>query len=75
LTVFDAHGLIERSPDPGDGRRQIISLTPAGAARAEDTALAKEEWLARALQDQFTEDERRIVVQAMSILDRLTQSR
>jgi len=37
LTTGDLgqRGLVERSPDPADGRRNIISITPAGAAHLE----------------------------------------
>jgi DNA-binding MarR family transcriptional regulator len=74
LTVLDTRGFIERSPDPNDGRRQLISLTAAGVARAENTTSAREEWLARALQDRLTEGERRAVRHAMALLDRLAES-
>jgi DNA-binding MarR family transcriptional regulator len=74
LTVLQTRGFIERSPDPTDGRRQLISLTAAGVARAENTTSAREEWLARALQDRLTEDERRVVRRAMTLLERLAES-
>jgi DNA-binding MarR family transcriptional regulator len=74
LTVLQTRGFIERSPDPTDGRRQLISLTAAGVARAENTTSAREEWLARALQDRLTEDERRAVRRAMTLLERLAES-
>ena len=74
LAVLDNRGFIQRSPDPTDGRRQLISLTPAGVARAENTTSAREEWLARALQDRLTEGERRAVRHAMALLDRLAES-
>src|SRR6476646_9317084 len=51
LAVLDNRGFIHRSPDPTAGRRQLISLTDAGVAQAEDTIGAREEWLARVLQD------------------------
>ncbi|MYS20079.1 DNA-binding transcriptional regulator, MarR family [Streptomyces sp. DvalAA-14] len=73
LTVLDQHGLIERRPDPLDGRRQLVSLTGAGRERAEGNRQAREEWLARALHDRFTEGERRTVIEAMALLDRLAQ--
>jgi len=44
-------------------------LTDAGVAQAEDTIGAREEWLARVLQDGLTEDERRAVRHAMALLD------
>ena len=74
LAVLEARGFIHRSPDPTDGRRQLISLTAAGVARAENTTSAREEWLARALQDRLTDDERRVVRHAMALLSRLAES-
>ena len=74
LAVLEERGFIHRNPDPADGRRQLISLTAAGISHAENTTSAREEWLARALQDRLTEDERRTVRHAMTLLDRLTES-
>jgi DNA-binding MarR family transcriptional regulator len=74
LAVLHARGFIQRTPDPTDGRRQLIALTPAGAARAENTSSEREEWLARALQDRLTEGERRAVRHAMTLLDRIAES-
>ncbi|MGV9776549.1 MarR family winged helix-turn-helix transcriptional regulator [Streptosporangium sp. NPDC003464] len=36
-------GLVEREPDPADGRSSWVRLTPAGARRAEELALATTE--------------------------------
>src|ERR1700749_3018102 len=30
LAALEARGLVERRPDPGDGRRAVISISPAG---------------------------------------------
>jgi DNA-binding MarR family transcriptional regulator len=73
LAVLDDHGLIRRSPDPRDGRRQVVSLTPAGRERVEGSRQAKEEWLARALQDRYSGAERRAIAEALTLLDRLTR--
>ena len=72
VSALETHGLIQREPDPDDGRRQVITLTTQGRKRAERDRQAREEWLARALQQQFSERERRVIVEALSLLHRLT---
>jgi DNA-binding MarR family transcriptional regulator len=72
LTGLAGHGLIRRTPDPDDGRRQVISLTTAGRRRAENDRQVREEWLARAMQERYSERERRVILDALSLLQRLT---
>ncbi|MEW9534237.1 MarR family winged helix-turn-helix transcriptional regulator [Microbispora sp. NPDC049125] len=72
LAVLDQRGLVQRRPDPGDGRRQLISLSEAGREFFDDRRRVSEEWLTRALHDHFTEAERQTVIEAMALLDRLT---
>lgn len=73
LAALDERGLIERRPDPADGRRQLVSVSAAGRAFLADKRRAGEEWLARALQDHYTEEERQAVIAAFALLDRLTR--
>jgi DNA-binding MarR family transcriptional regulator len=73
LAALDEHGMIQRRPDPEDGRRQLVSLTEVGHERVEGTRQAREEWLSRSFQDHFTPRERRTVIEAMALLERLTQ--
>jgi DNA-binding MarR family transcriptional regulator len=72
VTALDQHGLIKRAADPDDGRRQVISLTAAGRRRAESDRQVREEWLARAMQERYSERERRVINDALSLLTRLT---
>ena len=72
LAGLDQHGLIRRAPGPDDGRRQLISLTATGRRRAESDRQIREEWLARAMQERYTERERRVINDALSLLQRLT---
>lgn len=74
LAVLDRHGLLRRDPDPGDGRRQLISLSEAGGEFVEARARARAQWLARAIQECWTRAERGTVREALTLLDRLTPS-
>jgi DNA-binding MarR family transcriptional regulator len=74
LAALDQHGLIQRHPDPEDGRRQLVMLTAAGRERAEGDRQAREEWLARALQERYTEEQRHVVIEALVLLERLTHT-
>lgn len=66
------HGLIQRKPDPDDGRRQLIVLTPQGRKHAESDRKVREEWLVRAIQERYSERERQVINEALALLQRLT---
>ena len=73
VAALNERGLIERTPDPEDGRRQMISLTGADRQRAESNRQVREEWLARAIHDRYSESERRTILDALALLERLTE--
>jgi DNA-binding MarR family transcriptional regulator len=70
---LDMHGLIDRTPDPHDGRRRLITLTGLGRRRAESDRAVREEWLVRAMQDRYTERERQVINDALALLGRLDE--
>lgn len=72
LGGLDQLGYLQRSPDPDDGRRQVISLTPAGRTRAAHHRSARQEWLAMTIQDRYTEAERQVINEALTLLERIT---
>jgi DNA-binding MarR family transcriptional regulator len=72
LAVLGERGLIDRCADPGDGRRQVVSLSALGRERAADYRRARHEWLVRRLQEDCTEAERTVVLRALRLLERLT---
>lgn len=74
VAALEQRRLIARTPDPEDGRRQVVSLTTAGQRRAESDRQVREEWLARAIQERYSERERRTILDALSLLERLTES-
>lgn len=74
VLALEAAGLVSRSPDPEDGRRQVVSLTDRGRERRRGERLARQAWLARALEEHGTEEEVRAVITAMALLDRVAQA-
>ncbi|MFD6532721.1 MarR family winged helix-turn-helix transcriptional regulator [Streptomyces sp. NPDC060184] len=72
VAALAARGLVVRRPDPADGRRLLIALTPEGRRRVEEGRQVRTEWLAERLQDRCTEEERQAVIAALAVLERLT---
>jgi DNA-binding MarR family transcriptional regulator len=71
LATLEAAGLVARTPDPSDGRRQIVTLTAAGRERVEGARDARQEWFTTALEENYTEDERRTIIAAAGLLERI----
>ena len=74
LAALQARGLIERRPDPGDGRRAVMSVTDAGLDLLRSRRNAKVRQLARALAAEFTPAELERLAAAAPLLERLGQS-
>ncbi len=73
LAALEQLGLIARTPDPADGRRQIVELTDAGRREEAGNQEAREEWLTRAVHERLTEAERVTLIEAMRLLERLVR--
>jgi DNA-binding MarR family transcriptional regulator len=62
---------ILRTPSADDGRKTLLSLTDAGISRVEQARLEKQEWLAKALHERVSEDEKDLLTAALQILIKL----
>ncbi|HEY1567573.1 MAG TPA: MarR family transcriptional regulator [Solirubrobacteraceae bacterium] len=74
LGALEARGLIERAPDPDDGRRAVMSITDAGLDLLRSRRTAKVQQLSRALSTEFTPDELTRLAAITPLLERLAQS-
>ncbi|BCJ33445.1 MarR family transcriptional regulator [Actinocatenispora thailandica] len=71
LNALDAQGLIERRPDPEDGRRQIITLSAAGQAQVASGRQGRHAWLAQELDRELTADQLARINDAIALLRRV----
>ena len=74
LAALEARGLVERHPDPQDGRRSVMSVTDAGRQMLGDKRNARSEQLAVALSAGFTPAELKQLLAAAPLLERLAQN-
>jgi DNA-binding MarR family transcriptional regulator len=72
VASLEAKGLIQRSADPADGRRVILSLTSAGDATVQARRSARDQQFTRALSALST-DERAQLLEVMPLLRRLAE--
>jgi DNA-binding MarR family transcriptional regulator len=73
VAALEGRGLVERQPDPDDGRRAVISVTEAGRQVLRDRRNAHTALLARALSDGFTRVELDVLAGAAPLLERLAE--
>jgi DNA-binding MarR family transcriptional regulator len=74
LAGLEARGLVERRPDPADGRRIVLSLSAAGQRMLSDRRSARTRQLAAALAAGFTGTELGQLMTAAPLLERLADS-
>lgn len=63
--------LIEKSPSGEDKRMVLLSLTAKGKRYVEDNRRQKQEWLAQALHENVSDNEKDVLMDALKILIRI----
>ncbi|MFC4501157.1 MULTISPECIES: MarR family winged helix-turn-helix transcriptional regulator [Streptomyces] len=71
LKSLDVAGMIERSPDPDDGRRQIITLSTEGRNRVEHDRRKRREWFAREMDRRYDPEQLATINEALTLLGEL----
>jgi DNA-binding MarR family transcriptional regulator len=72
--ALEARGLLQRTADPDDGRRQILSPTEAGLATLRSRRDTKTQAMAAALDAEFSAEELERLRAAAPLFERLAQS-
>jgi DNA-binding MarR family transcriptional regulator len=74
VAALQAGGLVSRAPDPGDRRRVLIALTPAGREALAVDRRRREGWLADAIRGDLSPKEQRALADAAVLLARIAES-
>ncbi|MFN8216367.1 MAG: MarR family transcriptional regulator [Solirubrobacterales bacterium] len=72
LGCLEREGLIERTPDPGDGRSSLVAVNASGRERLRRLRRRKNAYLARRMRD-LTGEEIATLERAAEILDRMRE--
>ena len=70
VTKLEAHGLVVRSPDPGDRRVCRVAISPQGTALLDESRRRKTAWLAARV-GELDSDRQRRLADALDVLDEL----
>jgi DNA-binding MarR family transcriptional regulator len=74
LAALKHAGLVRSAPDPSDGRKSVISITPAGNRLFESAIASRDAWLARAMESVVSPRERSALEKSIELLERLADA-
>jgi len=73
LAALDEGGLVRRTPDPGDDRQSLVSITAAGKRALGAEMRPRDAWVAKTIDQELTAAERDVPVVAVRLMDRLAE--
>jgi DNA-binding MarR family transcriptional regulator len=73
VAELEADELVTRRPDSEDRRRATVELTDRGLAVLAEDRRKREGWLAQAIAEGFSEEEQRVLNEAVGLLRRLAE--
>ncbi len=71
IAALQSAGLVAGSPDPQDGRRTLLALTPMARELVRTRRAAREDWLARKIKEKLSMAHQKELLQALAHLRRL----
>jgi DNA-binding MarR family transcriptional regulator len=71
VSALQAVGFVAGSPDPADGRRTILSLTPHALETVEATRVVKNDWLFRTIKSRLDADQQAQLAGSIELIERL----
>jgi DNA-binding MarR family transcriptional regulator len=74
IASLESTGFIVGTPDPTDGRRTILSLSPAAVEKFSANRTAREGWLFQAIQQNLDPQEQRDLARGFAVLTKLVES-
>jgi DNA-binding MarR family transcriptional regulator len=74
MAALEERGLVGRQPDPDDGRRVVLSVTPAGLQVLRHRRDARTAHLAQSLSANFSAAELALLKTVAPLLERVAQS-
>ena len=74
VAALEAAGYVAGAPDPADGRQTLWSLTPHCIAVMKAGRAAREDWIARTVQDHFSAAEQAELARGIALLKRIADS-
>jgi DNA-binding MarR family transcriptional regulator len=73
VAELQSDGLVDRTPDPTDRRQLLVALTQEGREFIKSERRRREDWLSRAIADEFNSREQALLVEAVALLRRLAE--
>ena len=73
IAALETAGLLRGAADPADGRQTILSLTDACREVIQASRLAREDWLANAIETKLTPAQQAELFRAVALLQRLVE--
>lgn len=73
VSDLEADGLVARRPDPNDGRRALVELTPEGLDALHADRRRRDGWLAQAIDQDLNSEEQHLLSEAVAVLRRLAE--